>query len=233
MDENQTKKFKVYKYTLKNDGRVYIGQTCYSLKQRAGSNGYKYKGSQKFYNAILKYGWNNFIPEIIADNLTSEEANKLETQMIIEYDSINYGFNIANGGGNRIPTEQTRLKQSLAKMGTKNNRYGIKLSEETKRKIGQANKISQLGKKHTEETKKKMSESHKTNVYIQCIETGQIFHGPQEAGKAKGGKGKSPGGHITECCKGKRQTAFKCHWKYTSKEKYDEWNQSLCKMDEK
>lgn len=89
-----------------------------------------------------------------------------------------------------------------------------------------------LGKHHTEETKKKMSESHKQEIYIQCIETGEIFHGPMQAARAKG-KANSQGGHITQCCRGKRLTAFKYHWQYTSKEKYDEWNQFMRKMDEK
>lgn len=231
MKENDQKKiFKVYKYTLKNDGRVYIGQTCCSLKERAGSNGHRYKNCIKFYNAIKKYGWENFIPEIIQDNLTAEEANLLETEKILQYNSIEKGFNLAKGGGNRIPTEETRLKQSLAKRGQKNNRYGVKLSQETKKKIGEANKISQLGKKHSEQTKKKMSDSHRSDKYIECIETGEIFQGPAMAGKAMGKEGKSPGSHISECCMGKRKTAFKYHWRYTTKEKYDEWNQLMRKM---
>ena len=67
-----------------------------------------------------------------------------------------------------------------------------------------------------------MSEAHKKNIYIQCVETGEIFHGSTEAAKAIG-KPKN-GGHITECCQGKRLSAYKFHWRYTSKEKYDEWN---------
>lgn len=75
-----------------------------------------------------------------------------------------------------------------------------------------------------------MSESHKKDIYIQCVETGEIFHGPTEAAKAID---KDNGGHITECCQGKRKSAFRYHWQYTSKEKYNEWNQFMCKMDEK
>lgn len=224
--------FKVYKYTLNKDGRVYIGQTCNTLAQRAGSNGYRYKGSQKFYHAIQKYGWENFIPEIIADNLTVEQANRIQSQKILEYDSIKNGFNLAYGGNNRIPTEETRMKQSLAKQGQRNNRYGVKLSEQTKHKIGKANSIALLGKHHTEETKKKMSESHKKEIYIQCVETGEIFHGPTQAARAKG-KPNSKGGHISQCCNGKRLTAFKYHWQYTSKEKYNEWNQFMREMVKK
>lgn len=224
--DNQ-KKFKVYKYTLKNDGRIYIGQTCCSLKERAGSNGYRYKGSEKFYHAIQKYGWQNFEVEIIKDNLTCDEANTLETEMIQKYNSIEDGFNLAQGGGNRIPTEQTRLKQSLAKRGQKNNRYGVKLSQQTKRKIGEANKISLLGKHHSDQTKEKMSLSHRK--YVKCIETGQIYNGYSQAAKAKGTP-KSLGSHISECCRGKRKTAFGFHWVDSTEEEYNEWNQSLCQM---
>lgn len=229
---NKQRIFKVYKYTLKNDGRIYIGQTCMSLKERAGSNGYRYRTCQKFYNAIQKYGWENFQGQIIKDNLTCKEANELQTKLIYEYDSINKGFNLAYGGGNRIPTEQTKLKQSLAKRGQKNNRYGVKLSEQTKRKIGEANKKVLLGHKVSEQTKKKMSISHRKGIYVKCIETGQIYNGYTQAAKAKGNE-KSQGSHISQCCKGIRKTAFKYHWQYTTKEEYNEWNQSLCKMVKK
>ena len=58
--QQNSKKFLVYMHRLKLDGRVYIGQTCMSLRQRSGDNGYRYKSCTKFYNAIQKYGWDNF-----------------------------------------------------------------------------------------------------------------------------------------------------------------------------
>lgn len=42
----------IYKYTNIINGKIYIGQTCMSLHERAGSNGSNYKGSRHFYNAI-------------------------------------------------------------------------------------------------------------------------------------------------------------------------------------
>lgn len=45
-------------------------------------------------------------------------------------------------------------------LGEKNPNFGKTRSEETKRKIGEANRIAQKGKKHSEETKEKMSKSH-------------------------------------------------------------------------
>ena len=85
--------FLVYIHRLKSDGRVYVGQTNGSLKTRAGSNGHRYKSCTKFWNAIQKYGWDNFDHIIIKDNLSLDEANKLEQYYIKLYksnNSINY-----------------------------------------------------------------------------------------------------------------------------------------------
>ena len=61
----------VYKHTNKINGKVYIGQSM-NPKDRWSRQGHQYKGCTYFYNAIQKYGWNNFIHEILIDNLTQE-----------------------------------------------------------------------------------------------------------------------------------------------------------------
>lgn len=96
-----SQKYIVYKYTNKINGKVYIGQTKGSLKTRAGNNGYKYQKCPYFYRAIQKYGWDNFNSEILDKNLTIEEANEKEKYYIHLYDSTNSnnGYNISIGGG--------------------------------------------------------------------------------------------------------------------------------------
>lgn len=90
----------VYKHTAPN-GKVYIGQTCQSLERRCRKDGIGYKGSYHFYNAIQKYGWNNFKHEVISTELTKEEADWLEKYLIRYYnsDDPNYGYNLTAGGG--------------------------------------------------------------------------------------------------------------------------------------
>jgi hypothetical protein len=56
-------------------------------------------------------------------------------------------------------SEETKLKISKANKGRTSHRKGKKLSEEHKKKIGEANKISQLGKEISEETRQKIRES--------------------------------------------------------------------------
>lgn len=207
-------------HKLKTDGRVYIGQTCCSLKERAGSNGHRYNHCPKFWYAIQKYGWDSFEHIIVKDDLTLDEANKLEEQLIKQYDSINNGFNCVEGGRNHTWSEEDRQKMRERNLGEKNPNYGKHRSEETKRKIGAANHIVMLGKRHSEETKQKMSQSHKKYIPIICIETGKIYNCPSDASIDVANIKQS--GHITEVCKGKRKTAFGLHWKYLDKDEKGE-----------
>ena len=96
-------RYKVYIHKNLINGKVYIGQTHKTLKERSGLNGKNYKGCTRFYEDIEKYGWDNFEHKVLYDNLSCEEANKLERELIKQYKSLdlNYGYNVATGGGNK------------------------------------------------------------------------------------------------------------------------------------
>lgn len=186
MIQQNEKIYKVYKHTLpmsisgKENDMVYIGITCQEKAHyRWGKNGIKYKNSIYFYNAIQKYGWDNFIHEILFDGLTKEEANRKEVELISEYGSTNQskGYNIELGGnGQGKHSLETCMKISQAKKGFKFSEeskkkmsesqrainrkgenspmYGTHRSEEIKRKISE----KAIGRKISEEAKQKMSE---------------------------------------------------------------------------
>ena len=67
--------YKIYIHKNKINGKVYIGQTYTSLRTRFGKNGIKYKGCPIFYNAIQKYGWDNFEHEILEENIPNAEIS--------------------------------------------------------------------------------------------------------------------------------------------------------------
>lgn len=96
----EQKNYKVYLHTLPN-GKKYVGITKQDVKYR-WQNGNGYKNNSRFYNAILKYGWNNIKHEVLFDGLTQEEAYKLEIEMIAlnESNNPNYGYNQTEGGEN-------------------------------------------------------------------------------------------------------------------------------------
>lgn len=124
------KEYIVYCHTLKLDGRKYVGITSQKPKKRWNyGNGY----SSYFYNAIKKYGWNNFDHQILYEHLTEEEAINKEIELIekMQLNDREKGFNICKGGQGTNGYKFT--EKDLEKMSK--SHMGKKLSEEQKRKI--------------------------------------------------------------------------------------------------
>lgn len=154
------KKWTVYKHTNKINNKTYIGITSRKVEDRWGENGCKYKKCIKFYNAIKKYGWDNFTHEVLYENLTAEEAAKKEKELIVYYDSLNNGYNATEGGFAPIPTEEHKKHVSESLAGRKlSEEHKKKISENAKKRVGPLNHM--YGKHHTEETKKKISDAKK------------------------------------------------------------------------
>lgn len=148
--------YKVYMHIFPNN-KKYIGITNLSVERRWRNNGYGYE-RQVVYNAIKKYGWENIKHEILFENLTKEQAEQKEIELIALYKSNQreFGYNIANGG-NTIGThsELSKQKMSMSRKGkytgSKNPMYNKHLSEQSRHKISIANK----GRKRTQEAIKK------------------------------------------------------------------------------
>ena len=94
----------VYVHENQINGKVYVGMTCCPEKRFAGKgSNYKqfFRGRKsKFGLAIEKYGWDNFTHEIIWDNLTINEARRMERHLIDFYSATDpqYGYNSNQGG---------------------------------------------------------------------------------------------------------------------------------------
>ena len=93
--------YKVYKWQNLVNHMYYVGVTKQaSLKARMGKDGQGYRGSPRFYNAIKKYGIQNFRGQILAQVQTIDEAAQLEKHYIKMLDSLNpqKGYNLHQGG---------------------------------------------------------------------------------------------------------------------------------------
>ena len=153
--------YKVYCYVFPS-GKRYVGQTGTSLAARAGPDGKNYAGCVKFWNAIKKYGWHNLIPVILEDNLSKEQADKLEIEYIEKFRTldIKYGYNMKTGGHHAAPANggywagKTLTEQHRKAIGQAGR--GRKFSEETIQKIKKS-----AGHPQTEETRRKLSEMNK------------------------------------------------------------------------
>ena len=150
----------IYLHINKINHKVYVGQTCQQPEKRwKNGAGYSEKTQPKMYNAIKKYGWENFDHIIVKTGLTLAEANKLEQELIKKYDSFRNGYNMSLGGdgnpGHKV-SNKARLQMKTTHKVPHNKAKGKKFSEEHKEKLRQA----KLGKKRGtlgQETKDKIS----------------------------------------------------------------------------
>lgn len=165
-------------YCIKNtvNNKEYIGLTTRTLEKRWKQHIYEsnkqdsWEWNTPLGNAIKKYGKDLFQVFVLEECSSETELKQKEIQLIKERKSLSTenGYNLTLGGDGRL---------------------GYKLSEETKRKIGEGNigkvmsneakekmsvaakkrsvgKLSPMdGKKHTDDALKKISESSKGRIF--------------------------------------------------------------------
>lgn len=91
-------RYNVYKHTNLINNKSYIGITSQRCENRWGINGKGYKLQPKFFNAIQKYGWNNFQHDILYTNLSKDAALEIESKLIKKYNTIENGYNVSPYG---------------------------------------------------------------------------------------------------------------------------------------
>lgn len=103
----------IYKITNLVNNKVYIGQTNdFDRRKREHKNKMYGRCSKILYNAITKYGWDNFSMEIIEDYC--EDYNEKEKFWIKKYDSQKNGYNVdltLIQSENNIYIDETMLAQ--------------------------------------------------------------------------------------------------------------------------
>jgi len=138
----------VYKAKNLINGKLYVGKTVRGLKVRQWSHicSARRGGKSAFYNAIRKYGKENFEFSVLEDCSLGCDLNERERFYIVQYDCLSpKGYNLTPGGdghpkGWKSPTKGTHFH-----------------TEETKRIIKEKRALQVC----TEETRKKMSKTRK------------------------------------------------------------------------
>ena len=139
----------IYKITSPS-GRIYIGQSI-NIKERIQSHKRTLSKTQpRLYNSFIKYGVDAHKFEVV-ELCEKENLNEREKYYIKLFNCFNNenGLNLMSGGLASYPSDLSREKMRLAKLGKKRT----PMSEETKKKIGDANK----GKIRSNEHKLEMS----------------------------------------------------------------------------
>lgn len=145
MEESLYKRIGIYGIVNNVNGNVYVGQTKMNFGDRRDTH-FSELNNNKHYNTHLQHAWNkygkeNFSFVVLHDLQEGEDIDELEKRFIKEYKNKGMSYNVSPGGN--APN------------------IGTHLSEETKKKIGEKNRINSTGRKQSEETKAKHSRSMK------------------------------------------------------------------------
>lgn len=155
----------VYKSTNIANGKVYIGVTRQPLSKRIAQHKCRSLSFKTpFYQAIRKYGWDNFVWSVVCECDSLHELEAAEKRIISEHQSTNrlHGYNRTEGGGGTSGMEvsaDTRWAIRVASKTAAARRYGLKkqlnlfhhnylktMSAEQKKKIGAHSKGKSSGR---------------------------------------------------------------------------------------
>ena len=223
----------IYKHVSPSNN-VYIGITSQKPEKR-WHGGANYRGQPYFYNAIKKYGWENFRHEIIRTGLTEEEAKIAERKLIKHYNSMNrsFGYNLSSGGDiSPMKSERVRAKSSESHKGKTmlpqtrkallDSRVGISLQDEHRAKISAS--ISELWK--DPEYRARNVSSHAVRSVDKYNKDGVFlshYNSLKEAGEETGVDFRN----IQACCKGRKKSAGGFIWRYSNPQANTEVNTEI------
>ena len=152
----------VYKITNTVNQKSYIGISIHNPEKRRGriTDHLAGRGNRILAYAVKKYGRSAFIYEILEANVFPELLSDLEKAYIKKFGTVApSGYNLTHGGEkNKVPSDETRRKQSKAHKGRKQSEETIRKRTETLRR-----NPPMLGKTHSEATRRKLSEIGKIN----------------------------------------------------------------------
>lgn len=201
------KKGYIYKLTSPSN-KCYIGQTV-NLKSRLTSykNFHKKEKQPYIFNALKKYGFDNFTVDIIEtiEKETTEELqdslNTLEIFYIDKFDTTNKekGYNICKGGNQ--------------------GRLGVKTSEETKEKL--RNAWTPELREHVSKQFRGKRSGNALNIIavLQYNMDGNFiaeYESLTDAAKAVNGAQQS----ISKCCKCESKYSYGYLWKFKESDNY-------------
>ena len=104
----------IYRYIYSPTGESYIGQTV-NFKKRQKEHLSEDRVNLRFHNLLRKH-YEDFIIEILEDNIPIEKLDERETYYIQLYDTMNNGFNLTLGGDGNFQACQNYWKNHPEEM---------------------------------------------------------------------------------------------------------------------
>ena len=203
------RKYSVYMHRNRFDDKKYFGITCRPLDKRWG-HGLGYKKQSRFYNAILKYGWDEgFDHVILAVDLTEECSKDIERLLIAVFNTQNreFGYNLT-AGGDENPCHSEHWRETMNSV-----EYRKKQSEKQK-EIWSTPELKQKRSDANKRNWSNVSFAEKFYKRVVCVETGVTYDCINSAGRIL----HLDVHNISSCCRGKRATVGGYHWEYVDEE---------------
>ena len=233
----------IYKIENLINHKCYIGQSIHINRRwyehrSAGRSNLDYAKKSYLYNALKKYGEKNFSFTIIEECENNIDIlNAKEIYWIAYYDSYNNGYNLTAGGDNSAFFLKVKIDQ-YDLLGNFITTF-FSISEAARQGFSSSGNIVNCLKGHTpsaggyqwryhgEEAPGplvyKVTDQHdwssSKRAISQYTKTGQYiatFDSAHDAARSLEGNRSS--GHISECCAGKRKSAYGYIWKYTEED---------------
>ena len=217
--------YNIYKITNSINGKAYIGKTMLDINVRFQQHKNDSKKPRRehrpLYNAMNKYGTNNFTVELIEIVDTNEKASEREIYWIDQYRTfVKFadcnGYNATMGGDGKQRLDHNRIIKTFNESKSQKETaivHGIHI--DTVSKILKSNQISTLSKRDVA----KKVQAKPILMLNKDNETIKQFESVSDAAmhiveiKEKGNyEDIIP--HIIHVCQGKRKTAYGFIWKY-------------------
>lgn len=189
-------KWCVYKHTNRMNGKVYIGRCRWPNYQARWANGNGYRNAPRFWPEIEKNGWCGFNHAILFYDLSLDEANIKEREMIEKYrtNDPEYGYNICSGGA-----------------GFTGGHHSADTRERIAKKLKEY-EITEEHRRHLSESKIGVDHPRAKRVY-QLTKDGELvkeWDYMQQACEALGIRKEN----VSACCRGLRPSAGGYKWTY-------------------
>ena len=215
----------IYKITNNINGKIYIGKTMRSIKQRWKEHLANIKKEEcknrPLYRAINKYGVENFSIEKIeecSDIILSDR----EKYWIEYYNSFKNGYNATKGGdGSQYIDRKLVIETYKQIQNCKKTTEIVNIHSDSVYKILKSNNID---RKSSQEISKECSSKPVYMLNKKDLRILKVFASMKEAAKYiqeqtnNNTDLRGMASHIREVCQGKRKTAYGYSWKFLNYE---------------
>lgn len=210
----------IYKISNDINDKIYIGKTFLTLQQRFNEHCKDSKGfrmNRPLYKAMNKYGIEHFKIELVEEVLDWTRVDEREIYWIDYYDSYNNGYNATLGGDGKVLIDYQNVFNLFQEGASVKE-----IAEELERDTGHiADILKSMGISQEEILNRKMKNQCKSLQMLDkneqvIMEFISVAAAAQYCIDNNLSKDTISGisAHISQCCNGIRNTAYKYKWKY-------------------